>query len=341
MSAAKSKTGRKPKTAGSESPVRLQKVLAAAGLGSRRACEELITEGRVEVDRQRAQLGMQVDPAKQKIYVDGELLVREKPVYYLVHKPDGYVTTNRDPEGRPRVIDLVDDHRRLFPVGRLDLHSEGLILVTNDGDLANRLAHPRYEVEKTYQVQVAGHVDRDAMTAIRKGVFLAEGRTQVERITLKRRYKNSTMIEMVLAEGRNREIRRIFAGVGHKVQRLRRVAFGPLRLGEIPSGHFRMLNATEVSKLRKILDSPTSTKRAAPARRKKTAKSGPPRGKAVGKKAVGKKAVGKKTASKQAAGKKKPTKKTTHKKATRKKTGRKPAAAATGGRRNRTKGRGR
>ncbi|MCG8583510.1 MAG: pseudouridine synthase [Pirellulales bacterium] len=302
--------------------MRLQKVLASAGYGSRRACEELITEGRVEVDRQRAKLGMQVDPAKQKIYVDGELLKREKPVYYLIHKPDGYVTTNRDPQGRPRVIDLVDDDRRLFPVGRLDLHSEGLILVTNDGDLANRLAHPRYEVQKTYQVQVAGHVARDEMAEIRKGVFIAEGRTTVERIIIKRRYKNSTVVEMILAEGKNREIRRIFAAVGHKVQRLRRVAFGPLRLGEIPPGHYRMLTPPEVSKLRKILETrATPEKKGTRRRPKKKSARKPARGQTEAKKQPGKKAARKKT--------------------TRKKTSRKPTTATAGGRRQRSKGRSR
>ena len=329
MADARQKTRR---VAADDGLVRLQKVLASAGFGSRRACEVLITEGRVEVDRKLARLGMQVEPAKQKISVDGEPLVREKPVYYLVHKPDGYVTTNRDPEGRPRVIDLVDDARRLFPVGRLDLHSEGLILVTNDGDLANRLAHPRYEVQKTYHVQVAGHVAREEMAAIRKGVFLAEGRAHVERITVKRRYKNSTMIEMVLAEGRNREIRRIFAGVGHKVQRLRRVAFGPLRLGEIPPGHYRMLTAGEVSKLRKILAGPAEPKRSAAARgRKRVTPLKAPRVKTDGKKKTSKKAASKKTVRK----------KTTRKKTPRKKTGRTVATAATGGRRKRTKGRSR
>jgi 23S rRNA pseudouridine2605 synthase len=255
--------------------------------------------------------------------VDGEPLVREKPVYYLVHKPDGYVTTNRDPEGRPRVIDLVADERRLFPVGRLDMHSEGLILVTNDGDLANRLAHPRYEIEKTYHVQVAGHVEPQEMAAIRKGVFLADGRANVERITIKRSHKNSTILEMVLAEGRNREIRRIFAGIGHKVQRLRRVAFGPLRLGEIPPGQYRMLAPQEVSMLRKALTAKATSKTAGPKkRRRRTAE---------------RISAGGATADKKASYGKKPFKKKPRKLAARGKS----TGQQGGGRRGRTKGRSR
>ena len=333
MSAAKPKSGRHSKSARPDGPVRLQKVLASAGFGSRRACEEIISEGRVEVDRKPAKLGMQVDPAKQEIRVDGEALVREKLVYYLVHKPTGYVTTHRDPEGRPRVIDLVDDHRRLFPVGRLDMSSEGLILVTNDGDLANRLAHPRYEIRKTYQVQVAGHVTPQEAAAVRKGVFLAEGRTRVERIVIKRRHKNSTVVEMVLTEGRNREIRRIFAGVGHKVQRLRRVAFGPLKLGEVVSGHYRMLTPAEVSKLRKVFAAPKPSEvddhapRRRPKKKATGGKSTDRRSTTKGKAAGRKKTTTRKTAGKPIGRKKAGTKKKTATK------GRARTAAAKGRRR--------
>ena len=151
---------------------RLQKVLAAAGVGSRRQCEELITSGRVEVDRRVVtELGTRVDPARQEIRVDGETLSAARAVYYAVNKPTGVVSTNRDPSGRPRVIDLVPSRgARLFPVGRLDLNSEGLILVTNDGELANRLTHPRYEVPKTYVVQVAGKPEPETLAKICRGV---------------------------------------------------------------------------------------------------------------------------------------------------------------------------
>ncbi len=163
---------------------RLQKILAAAGLGSRRQCEELITSGRVEVDRQMVtQLGTRVDPGRQEIQVDGQPLSVGRRVYYAVNKPKGVVTTNRDPSGRPRVIDLVPGRdARLFAIGRLDLSSEGLILVTNDGELANRLAHPRYGVAKTYLAQVAGRPATEVLAQLCRGVRLAEGLARAESV---------------------------------------------------------------------------------------------------------------------------------------------------------------
>ncbi len=160
----------------------MQKILAAAGLGSRRQCEELITTGRVEVDRKVVtQLGTRVDPAANDIRVDGESLSLGRRVYYAVNKTKGVVTTNRDPARRPRVIDLVPNHDiRLFAIGRLDLNSEGLILVTNDGELANRLTHPRYGVEKVYLAQVAGRPTPEVLDKLRRGVHLAEGLARVE-----------------------------------------------------------------------------------------------------------------------------------------------------------------
>jgi 23S rRNA pseudouridine2605 synthase len=242
-----------PRAPGSEAgPQRLQKVLAAAGIGSRRKCEELIQAGRVEIDRKVVtELGTKVDPLKQEIRVDGSALAKPKLLYYLVHKPPNVVSTNYDPSGRPRVIDLVPDGQRLFTVGRLDLSSEGLILVTNDGELTNLLAHPRYGVEKTYHVLVAGEADADVVTKLRKGVHLAEGFAHALRATVKSRHKQSTLLEIVLDEGRNREIRRLLARLGHKVLRLKRVALGPLRLGEMKPGEARLLRREEVEKLRK------------------------------------------------------------------------------------------
>ncbi len=229
---------------------RLQKVLAAAGLGSRRHCEELILAGRVEVDGQVvSELGAKADPHSQRIRVDGVALARTQRKYYMVHKPSGVVSTNRDPSGRPRVIDLVPGHDRLFTVGRLDLSSEGLILVTNDGELANRLSHPRYGVGKTYQVEVAGSIERDELERLRKGAHLAEGFAKVDAAKIKHSYKQSTLLEIVLSEGRNREIRRLLARAGHKVLRLKRVALGPLRLAELPPGAVRPLTREEVRQL--------------------------------------------------------------------------------------------
>ncbi len=249
--------GRKPVRAApspaSDQPqlARLQKALAAAGLGSRRQCEQLIVEGRVEVDRQTVtELGTRVDPTRQEIRVDGELLPRPKLRYYAVHKPSGAVTTNRDPAGRPRVIDLAPNNERLFPVGRLDLHSEGLILLTNDGELANQLAHPRFGVEKTYLAQVAGDPTPEVLAKLKAGVHLAEGFAHAKHVRVKSRKSQSSILEIVLDEGRNREVRRLLARVGHKVLRLRRIAFGPLRLGELPVGECRALSAEEVHQLR-------------------------------------------------------------------------------------------
>ena len=231
---------------------RLQKVLAAAGLGSRRQCEELISTGRVDVDGEVVtQLGTRVDPLKQRIRVDGMELRKPRTVWYALNKPVGVVCTNRDPGGRPRAVDLVPESKeRLFAVGRLDMNSEGLLLLTNDGDLANQLAHPRYGITKTYRVLVAGQPTPEVMAQLRKGVYLSEGLTKISGITIKQRYKKSTVLEMVLKEGKNREIRRVLARVGHKVMRLVRVATGPIKLGELEPGDSRRLNQKEIEALR-------------------------------------------------------------------------------------------
>lgn len=233
---------------------RLQKVLAAAGIGSRRQCEELIRTGRVQVDRRVVtELGTRVDPQRQEIRVDGQIVRQPERVYFAVYKPDGVVCTHRDPAGRPRVIDLVPaaEHQRLFPVGRLDLHSEGLILLTNDGELANRLAHPRYGVEKTYRAVVAGSPPKEVIDRLLRGVHLAEGVARASRIVVKKRLAHSTILEITLREGKNREIRRIFARVGHKVLRLLRLSVGPVRLGKLRPGEWRRLTPQELAALRK------------------------------------------------------------------------------------------
>lgn len=226
--------------------------MASAGLGSRRQCEELIETGRVEVDRKTVTtLGTRVDPHSQEVRVDGVALTQPHRAYYAVYKPTGVVTTNRDPSGRPRVVDLLPAAgTRLFPVGRLDLTSEGLILLTNDGDLANQLTHPRYGVEKIYRVLVAGHPEKETLEQLRHGVHLAEGYARAERVTVKKQYKQSTILEMVLKEGRNREVRRLLARVGHKVLRLMRIAVGPIRLGKMTPGEYRKLTPAEVHELR-------------------------------------------------------------------------------------------
>ena len=163
-------------------------------------------------------------------------------MYFAVNKPTGVVSTSRDPAGRPRVIDLLPPNTpRVFCVGRLDISSEGLILVTNDGELANGLTHPRHGVEKIYQVQVAGQVEPEVLAQLHRGIHLAEGFAHVKHVRIKSRRKQSTILEMVLDEGRNREVRRLLARVGHKVQQLKRIAVGPVRLGDLPTGAVRPL----------------------------------------------------------------------------------------------------
>ncbi len=243
---------------------RLQKVLAAAGHGSRRACEELIVAGRVVVDGEVAdELGTRVDPQRQEIRVDGQAVAKPRYQYFMLNKPAGVLSTNHDPSGRTRVIDLVPDQQRLFTVGRLDKSSEGLILITNDGDLANRLAHPRYGVEKVYHVEVAGRPEPEHLRQLRHGVRLAETMVKASKVEIKRKRPQSTLLEITLREGRNREIRRMLAGVGHKVLRLKRVAIGPLRLGDLPTGAYRDLTSGELTALRRGAGKPTPKKKRA------------------------------------------------------------------------------
>jgi 23S rRNA pseudouridine2605 synthase len=234
------------------SGVRLQKFLAAAGLGSRRHCEEFITTGRVTVDGEVVtELGTRVDPQHQKICVDFEEVRAQSHRYYVLNKPPGYVCTTRDPAGRPRALDLVDDERaRLFTVGRLDENSRGLLLVTNDGELANRLAHPRYGVRRTYQVQVAGNPSRDMLEQLKKGMHFAEGFFRVRDVKRLSSRGKSTFLQLTLTEGQNREIRRLLAKLGHKVIDLQRVGFGPLKLGKLAEGCYRPLRPAEIDELR-------------------------------------------------------------------------------------------
>ena len=260
---------------------RLQKLLAAGGLGSRRQCEELILEGRVDVDKQVVtELGTKVDPDKQSIRVDGVPLKLQRKKYFAVHKPTGVVSTSKDQWRRARVIDLVDSKERVFTIGRLDKESSGLILVTNDGTLANRLTHPRYSVPKIYQVTVAGYPSREVLQKLRRGIVLSDGSVRPDSVVIKKKLKQSTMLEIVLTEGRNREIRRMLARVDHKVVKLHRVAIGPIRLGMLPKGAHRDLTREEVSKLqqfgsaiprkKRTRKKPASKATSAPAKRKKS-----------------------------------------------------------------------
>lgn len=226
--------------------------MASAGIGSRRECETIIEEGRVEVDGQTiTKLGTKVDPAKQKISVDGNALKIEKLQYFLLNKPPGVLSTSNDPSGRVRVIDLIQTKNRVYNVGRLDQSSEGMILVTNDGDLANRLTHPRYGIEKKYHVQVAGQPEAADLKTLTDGVYLAEGKAKATSAKFIRKGKESSWIEITLTEGRNREIRRLLAKIGHKVRTLKRVSIGPLKLKDLPAGAHRELTGSELSALKK------------------------------------------------------------------------------------------
>ena len=232
--------------------VRLQRVLAAAGLGSRRACEQLIEEGRVEVDGKKVVVqGMRVDPKKAVIKVDG-LRIASAPdhVYLVLNKPKGVVSTMSDPEGRPSLQEYVGDREaRLFHVGRLDQDTEGLILLTNDGDLAHRLSHPSFGVEKTYLAEVTGPVARDVGKRLKQGVELEDGLVQVDSFRLVSQVGSRVMVEVSLHEGRKHVVRRLLGEVGHPVSRLVRTDVGPVSLGHLKPGKQRKLSQQEIGAL--------------------------------------------------------------------------------------------
>lgn len=235
-------------------PMRLQKFLASCGLGSRRACEEFIKDGRVTIDGEIATLGATINPKAQRVHVDGEHIRPEPRRYFLLNKPRGVLCTNHDPAGRPRVIDLFpEDSPRLFPVGRLDEDSEGLLIVTNDGDFSHLLAHPRHRIYRKYLVQVAGDPPRETLEQLKKGFFFAEGKFKVHDLRPIKRQGQSTFLEVTLTEGQNREIRRLMARIGHKVMSLQRVAFGPIHLGRVKVGKYRQLRDDEIEKLESIV----------------------------------------------------------------------------------------
>ncbi len=253
---------------------RLQKIIAAAGVASRRKAEELITSGRVQVNgKMVTELGTKADPEQDHIRVDGKLLRGpERYSYIVLNKPKGYVTTVSDPEKRPTVMDLVRSVRgRVYPVGRLDWASEGLLLLTNDGELANALMKASSNVPKTYVVKVAGQPEEAKLEKLRRGVSIAEKggrrvRTAPARIKLIREGDNP-WLEVTIVEGRNRQVRKMFEEVGHHVEKIRRVQYGPLTL-DVPPGEFRSLSLQEVAKLKKAASG-------SKAQRERTPKAGP------------------------------------------------------------------
>jgi 23S rRNA pseudouridine2605 synthase len=239
--------------------VRLQKVLAAAGVGSRRKCEDLIAEGRVTIDGVVVtEMGRRVDPQTAVVHVDGARInVRDDLSYLAVNKPRGMLSTMSDPHGRSTVADLVADRpERLFHVGRLDADSEGLLLLTNDGELAHRLMHPSYGVQKTYLAQVAAPIDPDLGRILLHGIELDDGPVRVDSYRVVQVSGDRAQLEVRLHEGRNHIVRRMLAAAGYPVERLVRTAIGPVTLAGLRPGEVRELTAAELSELHRLVETP-------------------------------------------------------------------------------------
>jgi 23S rRNA pseudouridine2605 synthase len=252
---------------------RLQKVLAHAGVASRRKSEELIRQGRVTVNGQVVtRLGTKVDPVHDEIRVDGRRIrAGEQQIYLMLHKPRGTLAVMDDPRGRPSLGDLVSVPERVYPVGRLDALSEGLILLTNDGELANILTHPRYQHEKEYRVLVNGRPSEETLEAWRRGVLLDGKQTAPAQVGVVGAGKGGTTLRVLMREGRKRQIRSVASLLGHPVRRLRRVALGPLRLGDLAPGQWRPLTPAEIRAL-------VNLKRQHARKAKRRSRGGPRRG---------------------------------------------------------------
>ncbi len=231
--------------------IRLNKYLSQQGLASRRQADTLISEGKVLVNDQPAKLGTTIDPDKDTVKFLGKVVVSNKPELetYLVYKPLGYVSTTSDPQGRPTVTSLVKSSTRLYPIGRLDQDSEGLILLTNDGDLAYRLTHPKHHVPKTYHALVTGNVTPAKLNRLRHGVMLKDGRTAPAQIEVIRPQGNKSLLSITIFEGRNRQIRRMFSTQKLEVEKLKRVAIGELELGDLKPGNSKKLDTKDLSSL--------------------------------------------------------------------------------------------
>lgn len=235
--------------------IRLAKILARAGLTSRRGADALIAAGRVRINGAvRADAGAQADPERDLVTLDGRPVpAAASPVYLLLNKPRGYVTSRRDPEGRPVVLDLLlPGTARVFPVGRLDYDTEGLLLLTNDGELANRLLHPRHEVARVYQADVEGRVRAADLPRWRRGVVLHDGPARPRAVALVNAENTRSRLHLTFGEGRRHEVKRFCQALGHRVLRLRRIAFGPLRLEGLATGRYRVLTPAERDALRRL-----------------------------------------------------------------------------------------
>ena len=234
---------------------RIQKILARAGVASRREAERMMLEGRVTVNgRVVDQLGFKADPLKDHIKVDGKRLFRPEPkVTLLLNKPKGYLSTVKDPAGRPTVMDLLKGIRwRVYPLGRLDFDAEGLLLLTNDGDLAYHLSHPKFSIPRTYWAKVEGVPDKKELMRLKRGVMLEDGEARVVSTHILRQMEKHSWAEAVVTEGRNHLVKRMFSAIGHPVLKLKRVGFGPVRLGNLAVGQLRSLTDEEMEKLKQI-----------------------------------------------------------------------------------------
>lgn len=236
---------------------RLQKYLAHAGIASRRTCEEIITAGKVKVNGQVvSEMGIKINPASDIIEVNGKRVEeKEEKIYLLLNKPQGYVTTLRDPQGRPKVTDLVKEvGKRVYPVGRLDFETEGLLILTNDGDITYALTHPKHEIGKTYIALVKGLPDKDKIKRFQKGLRLADGPTAPAKVKFLKKQGSNGLLEITIYEGRNRQVRRMCETIGHPVMHLKRVSMGFLNLDNLEVGKFRNLTKTEVKKLQALVE---------------------------------------------------------------------------------------
>ncbi|MDI6735466.1 MAG: pseudouridine synthase [bacterium] len=230
---------------------RLQKVLAEAGLGSRRRCEELILAGHISINGQVVKtLGVQIDPKIDKIKFDGKEIKSERKVYLLLNKPKGYVTTLSDPQGRPTIVSLLKGVReRVYPVGRLDYDSQGLLFLTNDGDLANKLIHPKLKIAKTYLVKLKGKLEASDIMRLRKGIRIEGGsKTLPADVRVTKNLPKNTLLKMTITEGKKRQIRRMGEAIKHEVLSLKRIQFGPFHLSNLKLGEYVYLNPDEVKK---------------------------------------------------------------------------------------------
>lgn len=235
---------------------RIQKILAKAGIASRRQAEEMIVEGRVTVNGKVVdQLGFKADPVEDHIRVDGKKIRGFEPkVTLLINKPRGYLSTVKDPGGRPTVMDLIEKVKfRVYPVGRLDFDAEGLLLLTNDGEIAYSLTHPKFSIPRTYQVKVAGVPEGERLARLKRGVMLEDGKAKVVSYSILRQKEKNSWIQVVVTEGRNRLVKRLFSSIGHTVLKLKRVEFGPIRLGNLSFGQYRYLTPREMESLKKLI----------------------------------------------------------------------------------------